>query len=139
MTDLKELEARLRHLISLNEPRHGGPYQGVTAQACVEAMREAADALSRPASGELEPKALEAAKIALHNKYVVRTFSASEHLSKALEIAIRAYLASLPMSVAGTPEGWRLVPVEPTNDMLEAGIVAKGYAQGSMATHLRGK
>lgn len=42
MTDLTD---RLLHLVALNEPENGGPYQGIAAQACMQAMREAADAL----------------------------------------------------------------------------------------------
>lgn len=34
---------------------------------------------------------------------------------------LSAILTSLPLPVAGTPEGWRLVPVEPTPEMAEAG------------------
>ncbi len=44
MTTLTE---RLRFLVSLNEPEHGGPYQGSAAQACVEAMAQAADEIER--------------------------------------------------------------------------------------------
>jgi hypothetical protein len=42
------LPQRLRNLVALNEPEHGGPYQGTAAFACVEAMKEAAEALDQP-------------------------------------------------------------------------------------------
>jgi len=42
-----DLIQRLRHLVSLNEPRNGGPYQGTAALACVDAMREAAATIER--------------------------------------------------------------------------------------------
>lgn len=45
-----ELVRRLDHLVSLNEPEHGGPYGGLAAQECVKAMRDAANALRRPTS-----------------------------------------------------------------------------------------
>lgn len=41
MTD--ELVRRMRHLVSLNDPRHGGPYGGSAAQDFVETMTKAAD------------------------------------------------------------------------------------------------
>lgn len=40
-----ELPKRLRFLVALNEPQHGGPYQGFAAARCVEAMTHAADEL----------------------------------------------------------------------------------------------
>jgi len=42
----EDLEKRLRHLVSLNEPEKGGPYGGLAAELCMRAMREAADALA---------------------------------------------------------------------------------------------
>lgn len=44
MSDLVE---RLRHLVRLNEPQHGGPYAGHAAAACIKAMTESADELAR--------------------------------------------------------------------------------------------
>lgn len=44
-----DLIERLQMLISLNEPRHGGPYQGAAAEACVQAMRDAKSALAAQA------------------------------------------------------------------------------------------
>jgi hypothetical protein len=46
-SEVEKLVARLRHLVSLNEPWNGGPYQGVAATACVEAMDEAASLIER--------------------------------------------------------------------------------------------
>lgn len=43
--DMLECAARLRHLLRLNEPRHGGPYAGHAAEACMRAMEEAASIL----------------------------------------------------------------------------------------------
>lgn len=43
--DMLECAARLRRLVSLNEPRNGGPYQGFAAEMCMDAMREAASIL----------------------------------------------------------------------------------------------
>lgn len=40
-----ELVRRLRHLVSLNAPEKGGPYQGFAAAECMKAMTEAAAAL----------------------------------------------------------------------------------------------
>lgn len=37
----------LRRLVALNEPRYGGPYQGVAAELCVIAMSQAADTIAR--------------------------------------------------------------------------------------------
>ncbi len=49
MTD-KKLVNDLRHLVMLNDARHGGPYQGVAAEACMKAMTEAADRIEVLAS-----------------------------------------------------------------------------------------
>lgn len=46
----EELVQRLRWLVSLNEPKRGGPYQGLAAAECVKAMRAAADALASEAA-----------------------------------------------------------------------------------------
>lgn len=45
--DVGELVERLRHLISLDEPKNGGPYGGLAARECLRAMSEAATALER--------------------------------------------------------------------------------------------
>src|SRR6478736_2678840 len=42
---MSELIGRLRHLVSLNEEKNGGPYEGLAAEQCVIAMREAAEDL----------------------------------------------------------------------------------------------
>lgn len=42
----EQLERELRHLVSLNEPRNGGPYQGVAAERCVSATAKAADTIA---------------------------------------------------------------------------------------------
>src|SRR6478735_7905255 len=42
---MSELIGRLRHLVSLNEEKNGGPYGGLAAEQCVIAMREAAEDL----------------------------------------------------------------------------------------------
>ena len=49
MTD-KKLVANLRNLVMLNEATHGGPYQGAAAEACVQAMAEAAERIEVLAS-----------------------------------------------------------------------------------------
>lgn len=59
--DEAELVARLKHLVSLNEPRHGAPYMGTAAQSCVVAMDEAAAAIVRIA--EEREEAREALKV----------------------------------------------------------------------------
>lgn len=53
---MSDLVARLRHLVSLNERKNGGPYQGAAAEACVKAMGEAADLIESQAAkiAELE-------------------------------------------------------------------------------------
>ena len=45
--DPASLVPRLKHLISLDDPRLGGPYDGVAARACLQAMRDAVDELER--------------------------------------------------------------------------------------------
>jgi hypothetical protein len=59
MTGENELIERLKHLISLDEPRNGGPYQGLAAKLCLGAMTEAAKALTTQADRiqELEARA----------------------------------------------------------------------------------
>lgn len=47
MARASELVGRLRHLVSLNETKNGGPYGGYAAQECVSAMDEAASAIER--------------------------------------------------------------------------------------------
>jgi hypothetical protein len=42
-----DIVRRLRFLVSLDEPRHGGPYGGTAAAQCMEAMRDAADEIER--------------------------------------------------------------------------------------------
>lgn len=39
------LVIRLRHLVSLDKPKNGGPFAGLAARECVKAMAEAADRL----------------------------------------------------------------------------------------------
>ena len=39
----KNIVDRLRFLVSLDNPEHGGPYGGTAARECMEAMTEAAD------------------------------------------------------------------------------------------------
>lgn len=45
-TENAELVRKLRHLISLNDPSKGGPYQGLAANEVLKAMNEAVKALS---------------------------------------------------------------------------------------------
>lgn len=40
--DISGLSERLRHLVSLDRPENGGPYQGYAASYCVNVMAEAA-------------------------------------------------------------------------------------------------
>jgi hypothetical protein len=42
----EKLVERLRHLVSLNDERNGGPYQGYAASEFVKAAAEAADAIA---------------------------------------------------------------------------------------------
>lgn len=44
---MSSIEERLRHLVALNNPEHGGPYQGTAAAMCMEAMAEAADVIEQ--------------------------------------------------------------------------------------------
>lgn len=41
-----ELVGRIRHLVSLDDPKNGGPYGGSAATACLDAMLEAADLIT---------------------------------------------------------------------------------------------
>ena len=59
-----ELVRKLNHLVSLNEPKNGGPFQGFAAQACVEAMREAASRLSQAG---VRDEDVERVAIAMHD------------------------------------------------------------------------
>jgi hypothetical protein len=45
--DHGDLVRRLRFLVSLNDPDHGGPYGGSAADQCMRAMSDAADALDQ--------------------------------------------------------------------------------------------
>lgn len=43
---MSDIVAKLRFLVSLNEERNGGPYQGLAAEQCVSAMEEAANVIA---------------------------------------------------------------------------------------------
>jgi hypothetical protein len=62
--EIDKLVRELDHLVRLNEPEHGGPYQGAAATACVEAMKNAANVLRAlrpsPSSDERVTDLLEA-------------------------------------------------------------------------------
>jgi hypothetical protein len=45
--DSTDLTKRLRFLVSLNDPAHGGPYGGTAATQCMEAMTAAANEIDR--------------------------------------------------------------------------------------------
>lgn len=44
---MSEITDKLRHLVSLDKPKSGGPYGGYAAAQCVKAMAEAADYIDR--------------------------------------------------------------------------------------------
>jgi len=54
--DVAALVERLRHLVALNEPQNGGPYQGYAAQQFIEAASEAATALQSQADALAEAR-----------------------------------------------------------------------------------
>lgn len=47
MTDHTDLVREARHLVSLNEPDHFGPYQGYAAERFVVVMGQLADAIEQ--------------------------------------------------------------------------------------------
>lgn len=57
---MNELVCRLRHLVSLNKPKNGGPYSGFAAAECMKAMEEAASFIEHSAKevGDVSPIAL---------------------------------------------------------------------------------
>jgi hypothetical protein len=70
-----ELAKRLQFLVSLNDPKNGGPYGGYAAQQCIEAMREAAAFLSHPVDtgqgvGEEMRALVEARYLEVHGDYM---------------------------------------------------------------------
>lgn len=45
LAEIDELVSKLNHLVSLDRPENGGPYQGLAARECLSAMQQAADAI----------------------------------------------------------------------------------------------
>lgn len=89
-----ELARKLRHLVSLNDPRNGGPYQGIAATACMEAMTEAAAALAKPLPQEPNQSAAIANLVVAAREFwdIHNDLSAE---SKALDKALEAF-SSIP-------------------------------------------
>ena len=82
---MSDLVARLRHLVSLNERKNGGPYQGAAAEACVKAMGEAADLIESQAAkiAELERENGELVAKLMHSE--ARTVLAGRSLKQGEE------------------------------------------------------
>lgn len=106
-----------------------GNYAGCSMEEVYSAMLAVAPAAQDSAPAELPPLSIKTWQERLREKFpetADRNLFAVGHLEHAMEAEIAELRAALSRPVVAIPEGWKLVPLEPTDEMCDEVITEIG-------------